>query len=72
VAGPGSVGLVGVDDSGEGGCYDLTIEGEIVFYSQVRKISRWKLTTLFTVGAFFLMDLRIPVVPMIAGSRSSF
>lgn len=30
------------------------------------------ITTLFTVGAFFLIALRTPVVPMIAGSRRSF
>jgi len=28
-------------------------------------------TTLFTVGACALMDLRIPVVPLMAGSRKS-
>lgn len=30
------------------------------------------MTTRFTVGAFFLMALRIPVVPIIAGSKRSF
>ncbi len=30
------------------------------------------MTTRFTVGANFLMAWRIPVVPMIAGSRRSF
>lgn len=30
------------------------------------------MTTLFTVGALFLMDFRMPVVPMIAGSSSCF
>lgn len=30
------------------------------------------ITTRFTVGAFFLIALRIPIVPIIAGSRRSF
>jgi hypothetical protein len=29
------------------------------------------MTTRFTEGAFFLIDFKIPVVPMIAGSRRS-
>ena len=30
------------------------------------------ITTCFTEGAFFLMALRTPVVPIMAGSRRSF
>ena len=30
------------------------------------------ITTCFTLGAFFLIALRIPVVPMMAGSKRSF
>lgn len=30
------------------------------------------MTIRFTLGAYALMDLRIPVVPLIAGSRKSF
>jgi hypothetical protein len=30
------------------------------------------ITTCFTVGAFFLIALRTPVVPLIAGSKRSF
>ena len=32
----------------------------------------WSRTTRLTVGAYFFVDSRIPVVPMTAGSRSSF
>lgn len=58
-----------VGDGAKGRCNDL-----LAFSSGARQRTRMVqyIPTLFTVGAFLAMALRIPVVPTMAGSRRSF
>lgn len=44
--------------------------GLVPFVPSMTEAKLEVMTTRFTVGALFLIDFRIPVVPMIAGSRS--
>lgn len=45
--------------------------GRLPLYGSTMAAKDDVITTLFTVGALFLIDLRMPVVPMTAGSSRS-
>lgn len=63
-----SISLCRIDDGSEGACDDLSTWVDFVgflFWEGAH-------TTRLTVGAYLVMALSIPVVPMMAGSRRSF